>query len=305
MIQIPPCYKYSIEENTKKISTNRKNDEKSTKPSTFKLKKRKSNLDIKESTENKSVKTFIKKRKQKVSTKIYFTQETENAIIQYNLEKDPFIREKIYKEKIEYALIKLIENVFNRWKFTYFETSPFDVQKEALAHLVSNMGKYDPNKQNNINGKIHKNKAFSYFSVIAKNWFILLNNTNYKKFKQHVEISEERDENTIQLQHVDKHYAQVELNEFLNLTLKYWEKNAEKIFTKSKDLNIANAVIELLRNHERIELFNKKALYLYIREISNCKTQQITKVINKMKYYQKFIYDMYLNDGIISYSTHF
>ena len=145
------------------------------------------------------------------------------------------------------------------------------------------MGKYDPNRPSKAFGNNKKSKAFSYFSVIAKNWFILLNNNNYDDWKKEVEISEERDENTVQLQHVDKHHTQVETDEFMTLTIEFWDNNIEKIFNKQKDLNIANAVVELLRNSNKIDAFNKKALYLYIREISDCKTQQITKVINKMK----------------------
>jgi hypothetical protein len=77
----------------------------------------------------------------------------------------------------------------------------------------------------------------------------------------------------------------------------YWEKNVNKIFTKQRDINIANAVIELFRNSDRIDAFNKKALYLYIREISSCKTQQITKVINRMKNYQNNITRAYVDTG--------
>ena len=75
--------------------------------------------------------------------------------------------------------------------------------------------------------------------------------------------------------------------------------NINKIFNKQKDLNIAYAVIELFRNCERIENFNKKTLYLYIREISNCKTQQITKVINKMKSYQNVVMRNYSVRGTL------
>jgi len=245
-----------------------------------------------------------RKRKKKQAVKDYFTQETEAAIIEYNNEENQDIRNQIYQEKIAFPLSKLIENVFNRWKFSYFKTSPQDVQKEALAHLVSNMGKFDPNRPSKAFGKKKKSKAFSYFSVIAKNWFILLNNNNYKEFQANVEISEERDEHTVQLQHVDKHHAQVETDEFMNLTINFWEENVGKIFTKSRDLNIANAVVELLRNSQRIDAFNKKALYLYIREISECKTQQITKVINKMKQYHKNIYRSYINEGIVPRTVH-
>jgi hypothetical protein len=245
-----------------------------------------------------------KKKKRKASSKMYFTQETEDAIIEYNKEIDSDIREDIYRERIEYPLQKLVENVFNRFGFTYFRTSPHEVQREALAHLVSNLGKYDPNRVSKLSKKGKKSKAFSYFSVIAKNWFILLNNNNYKEFQTHVEISEERGENTVQLQHTDRHHAQTETDEFMNLTIQFWEANVSRIFNKQRELDIANAVIELLRNSQRIDAFNKKALYLYIRDMSDCKTQQITKVINKMKQYHKNIYRTYLNTGMVSNTIH-
>lgn len=243
-------------------------------------------------------------KKRKASSKMYFTQDTEDAIVQYNKEEDLDVREKIYREKIEYPFQKLVENVFNRFGFTYFKTSPHEVQKEALAHLVANLSKYDPNRPSKVFGKKKKSKAFSYFSVIAKNWFILLNNNNYKEFQTLIEISEERGENTVQLQHVDKHHAQTEIDEFMQLTINFWEENVDKIFNKQRDLDIANAVVELLRNSQRIDAFNKKALYLYIRDMSNCKTQQITKVINRMRQYHRNIYKMYLNDGTVSNTLH-
>jgi hypothetical protein len=82
--------------------------------------------------------------------------------------------------------------------------------------------------------------------------------------------------------------------------INFWDANIDKIFKKQRDISIANAVIELFRNIDRIDAFNKKALYLYIREISACKTQQITKVINRMKQYQDQIKNAYVNSGTIS-----
>lgn len=231
-----------------------------------------------------------RKRRTKNPSRMYFTQDTENAIVAYNKEENEEIREQIFRDRIHHPFQKLVENVFNTFKFSYFETSPQDVQKECLTHLVANMHKY----------KKHKGKAFAYFSIISKHFFILLNNTNYKKFNQNIEISEERDENTIQLQHIDKHYVQQEMNDFIRLIVDFWETNVDKIFTKQRDLNIANAVVELFRNSDRIDAYNKKALYLYIREMAMCKTQQITKVINKMKQYHDNLQKSYTDDGHIS-----
>jgi hypothetical protein len=227
------------------------------------------------------------KRTRKPKEKMYFTSETEDAIIEYNASDDQSQRNDIYNTKIKYAFEKLVENVFNTFKFCYFETSPLEVQKETVAHLVANIHKFESGK----------GKAFSYFSIIAKNYLIFQNNTNYKRFNQHVEIGEDNGENTYKLQHEDVHYREEENREFLQLMVTYWEKNVGKIFTKQRDINIANAVIELFRNSDRIDAFNKKALYLYIREISSCKTQQITKVINRMKNYQNNITKSYVNNG--------
>ena len=227
------------------------------------------------------------KRTRKPKAKMYFTSETEDSIIEYNSSDDQSQRNDIYNIKIKYAFEKLVENVFNTFKFCYFETSPLEVQKETVAHLVANIHKFESGK----------GKAFSYFSIIAKNYLIFQNNTNYKRFNQHVEIGEDNGENTYKLQHEDVHYKEEENREFLQLMVIYWEKNVNKIFTKQRDINIANAVIELFRNSDRIDAFNKKALYLYIREISSCKTQQITKVINRMKNYQNNITKSYVKSG--------
>lgn len=236
------------------------------------------------------VKEEIKVRGRKKSLdKMYFTQETEDAIDLYNKTECIESREKIFKEKIKYSFEKLVENVFNTFKFSYFETGSLDVQRETMSHLVLNMHKFDKSK----------GKAFAYFSIIAKHYLIFLNNSNYKKWNQQQEIGEDREEHTIQLQSEDKYYKQSEISEFMKLMIEYWENNIGKIFLKQKDLNIANAVIELFRNSDRIDSFNKKALYLYIREISNCKTQQITKVINKMKQCHVNISKSYINNGTI------
>ena len=221
--------------------------------------------------------------------KIYFSKATEEAIVQYNEESDIAIRNHIYENKIKYSFEKLVENIFNTFKFTYFDNSPLEIQKETVSHLVSNIHKFQAGK----------GKAFSYFSIVAKNYLIFHNNSNYKRFNQHVDIAETPSESSVCLQTEDEHYKNVQTQELMKLLVDYWEKNIKKIFSKEKDLNIAYAVIELFRSCDRLETFNKKTLYLYIREISGCKTQQVTKVINKMKNYQNTIMQSYLNKGVI------
>jgi hypothetical protein len=242
-----------------------------------------------------------RKRKEKIVTvleigdpkppsNMYFTQDTEDGIVAYNKATDAAEKDRIYNEKIQHAFEKIAENIYNRFKFSYADVPPIEVQKQAISHMVSNIDKYEPGK----------GKAYSYFSIVAKHWFILDNNNTYRRFKRHVEICEhpgDSGEFVVEPEHSKKDN---ETREFIKLMVEFWDKNVGKYFNKDRDVKIANAVIEIFRNSDRIDVFNKKALYLYIREIADCQTQHITKVINKMKFAQKNITNEYQEKGTVT-----
>ena len=121
--------------------------------------------------------------KKKKNKKMYFDQDVQDAIVRYNdldPDKDQVKRNKIYSEEIHYAFDKLCENIINTFKFEYFDDVYIDVKQEVLSFLVMNMHKYDHTKGS---------KAFSYFSVVCKNYLILHNNANYKRYKTHTDVS--------------------------------------------------------------------------------------------------------------------
>ena len=99
--------------------------------------------------------------------KMYFNEDTEQAIIEYNKSQDEFEREIIFRERIHPALDKLAENIINRFKFPYIEGTFEDIKGQVVSFLVLNLHKFTEDK----------GKAFSYFSVVAKNYLILHNMT--------------------------------------------------------------------------------------------------------------------------------
>jgi hypothetical protein len=214
----------------------------------------------------------------KPKSKMYWTQETEQAIIQYNKEQDEIQREIIFSKKIYPALDKMAENIINRFKFPYIEETFEDVKAQVVSFLTLNLHKFTEDK----------GKAFSYFSVVAKNYLILHNNNAYRDGMRSSYLSDTTGEDTFVLEEIltvdtEQEVAASDARDFINLLVQYWDFNLTKIFKKKKDIEIANAVVELLRRSNSIENFNKKALYLLIREMTNHKTVHITKVINKMK----------------------
>jgi hypothetical protein len=221
--------------------------------------------------------------------KIYFTEDTQTAIIEYNISKSSIEKNRIYKDRIQYPFEKLAENILNTFKFSYFDVSKEDVMQEVVSVLIQ---KIHMNKEG-------KGKAFSYFSIVAKNYLILNNNSNYKRFKKTALISEMPEtwnpENDFHEEQLGSEY-----NEFKNLMLTYWDKNLTKVFTKKRDIQIADAVLELFRRSQYIENFNKKHLYLLIREMTDCKTHYITKVVSVMKEHQKKMLNEYLDYGTVT-----
>jgi len=64
---------------------------------------------------------------------------------------------------------------------------------------------------------------------------------------------------------------------------------------------VADAILELFRRRENLNIFNKKALYIYIKEIIDIKTPKITKIADKLYKIFKKSYVFYLENGYIKF----
>jgi len=224
----------------------------------------------------------------KKKSKQYFTLDAEEAIIAYNKSTSERERNDLYKTRIQYPFEKLAENILNTFKFSYFDVSKQDVQMEVISNLIEKIHMFQEGK----------GKAFSYFSIVAKNYLILKNNGNYKRFKKTSLLSEMPENWNPENDFKQTQFGE-ELNEFKELMLRYWDINLTRVFTKKRDIQIADAVLELFRRSANIENFNKKHLYLLIREMTDCKTHYITKVVNEMKKHQTKMLNDYFDKGMI------
>ena len=224
----------------------------------------------------------------------YFTADTEEAIIEYLNTTDERKRNQIYNERIWYGFHKLTENIIHTFKFYYTEVETIaELQHEVTAFLLEKLHLY----------KQEKGKAFSYFGTIAKRYLILYNNNNYKKLKQKADVDAIDKDQSITIDIVNNQSIEEpkdKATEFIIYMLKYMDLHLFDHFPKEEDAKTADAVLELFRKRENIELFNKKAIYIYIREMTDQTTPQITKVIKKMRKIYKKLMAQYVEHGIVS-----
>lgn len=218
----------------------------------------------------------MKMMKKKKSTKThYFTKETENAILDYCSTEDQYIRTQLYIQHIQPAFEELVNKIVYTYKFTSLENIE-SLKDECKIWLTTILGKFDASKGT---------KAFSYFSVVTKNWFTHKAKKQTQKNKREVNYDSmvrEMEALSTANGEYESVLEEVESRQFWELLLKETE-SWKNLNLKDNEKKVLDAVLMLLNNIEQIEIFNKKAIYLYLREITGLNTKQIVSCLNKMR----------------------
>ena len=216
------------------------------------------------------------------TTRYYFTSITQEAIIAFNAEEDQALRNKIYNDQIHKPLWKLSENIINRFKFYYMDGSPQDVKYEVVTFLLEKLPNYTA----------EKGYAFSYLSIVAKNYLIQNNNKQYKKLTSRTTLPAiDKNRNVVN----EMGYSEYKegLATFMDAFIDYYDSKVEAFHKNPRDQKIAYAVLHLFSERQNIEKFNKKAIYLLVREMTNCETQFITRVVNNIKREYLRLYELF------------
>jgi len=214
----------------------------------------------------------------KKKSKIYFGQETEQAIKKYLKEDDPTEKKRIYIEEIAPAFSKLAENIVNMPQFNFKQIDHFQtLHNDVMAHLYSNLKRFNPRK---LSKKTRKRvKAFSYFGTIAKNYLI----QELTKRNKTILLEDERTEEgnpTMEIPMPDETSTE-ELREFLCVLQESFEG---RLHTFNPDRRkIADAIIFFLKNVDTFSVWNKKHFYHLLKEFTGLNPKKITHYLNEFR----------------------
>lgn len=219
-----------------------------------------------------------KPRKRRKRTKNnYFTKVHEQAIVEYAISNCIKERTKLYEGLIQPAFEEMVNKIIFTYKFNNLPNID-PLREDCKIWLTTILDKYDPNKGS---------KAFSYFSVVTKNWFIHKVKVNSKKLKREVSY-----ENLVETGGSDVlGTSDSESSDYLEqrIEAEFWNSlltQVDKWDTgnlKPNEKAVLEAVKVLLNNIEDIEIFNKKAVYLYLRELTGLNTKQVVNNLNKLR----------------------
>ena len=221
--------------------------------------------------------SMLKRQRRRKRTKNnYFTKVHEDAIVKYA--KSSCLKEKtdLYVKTIQPAFDEMVNKIIFTYKFnTLPNIDP--LRDDCKIWLTTILDKYDPNKGS---------KAFSYFSVVTKNWFIHKVKKNSKRLKKEVSyegiVDRGGSDSLGASSQVADYVSQREEAEFWLCLLEQVDK-WDTGNLKQNEKSVLEAVKVLLHNIEDIEIFNKKAVYLYLRELTGLNTKQVVNNLNKLR----------------------
>jgi len=197
----------------------------------------------------------------------------EDAIVRYSTTDSREEKTKLYVELINPAFNEMVDKIVYTYKFTTLPNIE-DLKSECKVFLTTILDKFDPKKGS---------KAFSYFSVITKNWFIHKVKRNTIQNKREVYYDEMPKDLEQAHMSTTNHYFEIRENkEFWGL---FWNNidQWEKMDLKENERKVLGAIKQLFESSDNIEIFNKKAIYFYIREITGLNTKQVVGGLNRLR----------------------
>ena len=216
---------------------------------------------------------MLKKKRRARTKNHYFTKVHEDAIVTYANTDDIELRSKLYIEYIQPAFDQMVDKIIYTYRFTTLPKINY-LKGDCKVWLTTILNKYDPNKGS---------KAFSYFSVVTKNWFIHKVKKTQKRNRTEVFIEDVINELEEDLISSEVTYEQkrqeYEFWNSLNNEMNTWDS----FMLKENEKKVLMAVRILLDSADTIEIFNKKAIYLYLREITGLNTKQVVNNLNKLR----------------------
>lgn len=203
----------------------------------------------------------------------YWGDIEEKGIVIFNTTDDIEQKHQVYVTVIQPAFKKLVENVYYTYNFNKILHDFEQVEHELVTHLYEKIDRFDHTK-----GK----KSYSFFGTISKNW--LIQKSNSKKRILFIDNNDKED-----IMHSISLHSDVEkkrndsIREFINSLPSFFK---DKSFCKSlnkEDKLVLGVILDILENYDMFDIYNKKQLYLYIREATDLPSRKITKTISKLK----------------------
>ncbi len=212
-------------------------------------------------------------------SRMYFNADTQAAIVEYQgLGEDLKGREKVYVSRIAPAFTALVDNLVNIHRFAAAHETPEELKHDCVHFLFETIHKFDALRGTN---------AFSYFNVVAKNWLII--RTKQKNIKARRLISIDDDEQIATFESRIMEESQKAFDDesqpdgIISSKIVAMLSDLREETTNPNEILCIDSISRVFEMADNIDLLNKSAILLYLRELSGLTSKQLTTALQAIK----------------------
>jgi len=215
---------------------------------------------------------------------LYFTLETQDSLIAFQNTESEDEKHKVYVEKIQPAFEKLVENLIFVYGFKTAYDSFEDLKTDCVSFLYESIHKWKPERGT---------KAFSYFNVVAKNWLIIKSRQQNKRMKRHVSVDAPELMTASQKAAYESYDVvpppdEILISADLRNQIQELLKVIAGIVTSESEKTCISAIQTVFKNIDELDFLNKRAVLIYVREISGLSPKQLSVAMSSIrKHYRK------------------
>lgn len=214
----------------------------------------------------------------------YFGKDVQDKIISYQKEVCLKKKEKCYEQHIHPAFTNLVNSLVAVYNFKASNEEIDHLKHDAVVFLFENIHKWNPEKGT---------KAFSYFNVVAKNWLTIQSRRLLKHTKRSAFIDDEEGLTLDEKEELFERDYEEQFHDDNNEKEKVKMMLELMSFIKSslkdeRDIKCCLAMEKLYDTLDDLEFYNKRAMFVYLREISGLNSTELSlSLSNIRKIYRK------------------
>ena len=230
---------------------------------------------------NMAKKKVVKRRRTRGAKKNkgYFTKVHQEAIVKFCNSDCHKEKEDLYTNVIREALEKLSENLIYVYGFHKQHDNVDVLKQDCVINLYETLHKFDPEKGH---------RAFSYFNVVAKHWLIIHSRKKNKRKFRMVSIDDpNNDINVDALFHQNGQYVappstRLENEEKIEEIRQLFQEIRKRV-RNEREVRCVDAIIEIFNKVDELDFLNKRAIFVYVRELSGLNSKQLSVCMSSIR----------------------
>jgi hypothetical protein len=224
-----------------------------------------------------------RKTRRRKSKNMYFHAGTQAAIVKFQQSDSEDEKSKLYQSEILPAFDKLAENLIFMHGFNKTFDSFEMLKNDCVSFLYETLYKWDPER-----GK----KAFSYFNVVARNWLIIKSKKKTKNNRRHVSMDDQDSLSSSQKSMIENHNVVPGADEILLEKERIEDivkllKEIKTRITNENEMLCIDAIIKIFSHVDELEFLNKRAIFVYIRDLSSLNPKQLSVAMSQIRKHYK------------------